>query len=402
MIQNNWQIKKIYEVCGFYNGLWKGKKPPYIKVGVIRNTNFTKDGELDDSNIAYLEVEKKQFENRKLTYGDIILEKSGGGPKQPVGRVVIFNKKEGDFSFSNFTSAIRVKKSSELDFNFLHRFLFFSYISGVTEKMQSHSTGIRNLDSKLYKNIEIPVPPIVEQHRIVQILDEVFENIEKAKENTEKNLQNFKELFESYLQSVFANPGKDWEEKRLGEAYDVRDGTHDSPKYQKEGYALITSKNLKRDELDYQKIKYISEKDYKKINERSKVHKGDILFAMIGTIGNPVVIKNEPDFAIKNVALFKIPKEQNSYFLKYFLDSKFVIDKMMSEAKGTTQKFVGLGYLRDFKILLPKLEEQKSIVDKLGALSAETRKLEAIYQQKLADLEELKKSLLQKAFSGEL
>lgn len=398
----NWQTKKLGEVCDFYNGLWKGKKPPYIEVGVIRNTNFAKDGELDGSDIAYLEVEKKQFENRKLTYGDIILEKSGGGPKQPVGRVVIFNKKKGDFSFSNFTSAIRVKKSSELDFNFLHRFLFFSYISGITEKMQSHSTGIRNLDSKLYKNIEIPLPPLPEQHRIVKILDDVFANVAKAKENAEKNTQNAKELFESYLQSVFANPGIDWEEKKLGEAYDVRDGTHDSPKYQKEGYALITSKNLKRDELDYQKIKYISEKDYKKINERSKVHKGDILFAMIGTIGNPVVIKIEPDFAIKNVALFKIPKEQNSYFLKYFLDSKFVIDKMMSEAKGTTQKFVGLGYLRNFKIQLPKLDEQKSIVAKLDALSTETRKLETIYQQKLADLEELKKSVLKRAFNGDL
>lgn len=222
--KTNWQTKKLGEVCDFYNGLWKGKKPPYIEVGVIRNTNFTKDGELDDADIAYLEVEKKQFENRKLTYGDIILEKSGGGPKQPVGRVVIFNKKEGDFSFSNFTSAIRVKKSSELDFNFLHRFLFFSYISGITEKMQSHSTGIRNLDSKLYKNIEIPLPPISEQKRIVKILDEFFADVAKAKENAEKNLQNAKEIFGSYLQSVFANLGKDWEEKRLGEVCDTGAG----------------------------------------------------------------------------------------------------------------------------------------------------------------------------------
>lgn len=204
------------------------------------------------------------------------------------------------------------------------------------------------------------------------------------------------------MQSVFVNSGNDWEEKRLGDVYDVRDGTHDSPKYQKNEYALITTKNLQRDELDYQKIKYISEKDYKKINERSKVHRGDILCAMIGTIGNPVVIKTEPDFAIKNVALFKVPKNQNSYFLKYFLDSKFVIDKMISEAKGTTQKFVGLGYLRDFKIKFPILNKQISIVAKLDKLSAETKKLEVIYRQKLTDLEELKKYILKKAFNGEL
>ncbi len=223
-----------------------------------------------------------------------------------------------------------------------------------------------------------------------------------AKENAEKNLQNSKELFESYLQNVFAKPSKDWGETSLGEAYDVRDGTHDSPRYQKEGFALVTSKNLKRDLLNFDKIKYISEKDYNKINDRSRVDKGDILFAMIGTIGNPVVVEVEPNFAIKNVALFKIPKEQNAYFLKYFLDSKFVIDKMMSEAKGTTQKFVGLGYLRSFKIQLPPLLEQNGIVKKLNSLSVETRKLEKIYEQKLADLEELKKSILSKAFHAEL
>ena len=154
--------------------------------------------------------------------------------------------------------------------------------------------------------------------------------------------------------------------------------------------------------MNYDNVNYISEQDYININKRSKVNKGDILFAMIGTIGNPVVIQDEPDFAIKNVALFKVPKEQNSYFLKYFLDAKSTIDKMMGDAKGTTQKFVGLGYLRGFKILMPPIKEQQNIVQKLDALSTETKKLEAIYQQKIYDLEELKKSVLQKAFSGEL
>ena len=130
--------------------------------------------------------------------------------------------------------------------------------------------------------------------------------------------------------------------------------------------------------MNYDNVKYISEQDYININKRSKVDKGDILFAMIGTIGNPVVIKDEPDFAIKNVALFKVPNSQNSNFLKYFLDAKSNIDKMMGDAKGTTQKFVGLGYLRAFKILLPPLKDQQIIVRKLDALSLETKKLVAL------------------------
>ena len=137
------------------NGLWKGAKSPFVEVGVIRNTNFTKEGTLDYSNIAYLEVEAKKFEMRCLQFGDVILEKSGGGPKQPVGRVALFDKEEGDFSFSNFTSAIRVIDSKTLDFRFVHKFLYWLYQSGVTEGMQSHSTGIRNLDGNAYKSIRL-------------------------------------------------------------------------------------------------------------------------------------------------------------------------------------------------------------------------------------------------------
>jgi type I restriction enzyme S subunit len=110
---------------------------------------------LDDSDIAYLDVEAKKLDKRRLQFGDIILEKSGGGPKQPVGRVALFDKEEGEFSFSNFTAALRVCDADELDFRFLHRFLYWVHLSGVTEGMQSHSTGIRNLDGEAYKAIKI-------------------------------------------------------------------------------------------------------------------------------------------------------------------------------------------------------------------------------------------------------
>ncbi|MDB4403156.1 restriction endonuclease subunit S [bacterium] len=154
-----WSVRPLEDLCEFRNGLWKGKKAPYVHVGVIRNTNFTKSGFLDDQDIAYLDVEEKQFAKRQLQFGDLILEKSGGGPKQPVGRVITFEKTEGLFSFSNFTSVIRVVDPSVLSFQFLHRFLYWQYISGVTEGMQRRSTGIRNLDFTAYKQLSIPLPP---------------------------------------------------------------------------------------------------------------------------------------------------------------------------------------------------------------------------------------------------
>lgn len=394
----DWQTKKLGEICDFYNGLWKGKKPPYIEVGVIRNTNFTKDGELDDSDIAYLEVEKKQFENRKLTYGDIILEKSGGGPKQPVGRVVIFNKKEGDFSFSNFTSAIRVKKSSELDFNFLYRFLFFSYISGITEKMQSHSTGIRNLDSKLYKNIEIPFPPLPEQHRIVKLLDEVFEKTTKAKENAEKNLNNSKELFESYLQSVFANPGEDWDEKTLGDI----------------GKPSMCKRILKHQtssvgEIPFYKIgtfgktpnAFISKEIYNEFRTKySFPKKGDILISASGTIGRRVRYDGEPAFfQDSNIVWISNDEKQvlNDYLYVFYEFCDW------QPSKGATIARLYNSNLTSIKIVFPKsIGVQKEIIKKLDELSGQTKKLEIIYKKKLADLEELKKSVLKRAFNGDL
>ncbi|MFC4992295.1 restriction endonuclease subunit S [Rubritalea tangerina] len=160
-----------------------------------------------------------------------------------------------------------------------------------------------------------------------------------------------------------------WEWKEIAEVFDVRDGTHDSPKYQDEGYPLITSKNLGVEGLHFKKVKFISEVDYEAINKRSKVDKGDMLFAMIGTIGNPTIIDIEPSFAIKNVALFK-PKSDlaTMQHLKYVLQSPRVLSKMLGEAKGATQKFVGLTYLRKFRIPLPPKAEQERIVAKLDAL----------------------------------
>ena len=394
-MKQGWKIKKLKEICAKITD-GTHQTPKYFDEGVIflSSKNVT-SGKIDWDNIKYID-EKQHLEMHKRVaprVGDILLAKNGTtGVAAMVDRDVVFDI---------YVSLAHIRVLEEVTPEFMLYFIN-SPIAKKQFNKRLKGSGVPNLHLEEIREVEILLPPLSEQQRIVAILDEVFEAIAKAKANAEQNLKNAKELFESYLQDVFENKGEGWEEKTLGGIYDVRDGTHDSPKYQEEGFPLITSKNLKKDLLNYDNVKYISEQDYININKRSKVDKGDILFAMIGTIGNPVVIKDEPDFAIKNVALFKVPNSQNSNFLKYFLDAKSNIDKMMGDAKGTTQKFVGLGYLRAFKILLPPLKDQQIIVRKLDALSLETKKLEAIYQQKINDLEELKKSVLQKAFAGEL
>ncbi|MBJ9165091.1 restriction endonuclease subunit S [Citrobacter farmeri] len=175
-----------------------------------------------------------------------------------------------------------------------------------------------------------------------------------------------------------------WEWVRLAEAFDVRDGTHDTPKYQISGYPLVTSKNLSSGRLDLSDIKYISEEDYKKINERSFVERGDVLFAMIGSIGNPVVIDIDDEFSIKNVALFKYYKKELSqpYFLKNVLEALSVNLKIASS--GGVQPFVSLGSLRNIVIAFPPLEEQRRIMMKLSELMSLCDQLE---QQSLSSLD---------------
>jgi type I restriction enzyme S subunit len=261
----------------------------------------------------------------------------------------------------------------------------------------------KNLDVPAFKALRISYPSsIADQRRIVAVLDEAFEGIATAKAHAERNLWNAREVFERKLDSVFSGVSPGWISTILGSIYDVRDGTHDSPKYHDHGYPLVTSKNLKREGLNFDDVKLIDETDFRKINERSAVHRGDVLFAMIGTIGNPTVVETEPNFAIKNVALFKVPPNQSGHFLRYYLSSQGVVAKMQAEAKGTTQKFVGLGYLRTFPIAVPPLEQQLAIVRELDDLLAETDRLEGIYSRKLAALDELKQSLLNQAFSGQL
>jgi len=180
-----------------------------------------------------------------------------------------------------------------------------------------------------------------------------------------------------------------WEYKKLSDLYDVRDGTHDSPKYHETGYPLVTSKNLRGGILDMSNVSFISGEDYKAINNRSKVDIGDVLFAMIGTIGNPVYVQETPNYAIKNMALFKVPSNQSGEFLRYYLLNDNVLLKMQNESKGTTQKFVSLGYLRNFIIKIPSLSEQQSIVEYLDSAFAKIDAMKANAEKALNEAKAL-------------
>ena len=158
---------------------------------------------------------------------------------------------------------------------------------------------------------------------------------------------------------------------RLNDALDIQDGTHNTPKYIDTGFPLVTSKNIYTGTLCLKGVKYISKEDHEKISERSKVDKGDILFAMIGSIGNPVIVTSDVEFSIKNVALFKyvINGKPNNQYLHYYLVQ--AQENMKATSSGAVQKFVSLGFLRKYPFLLPPLFEQHRIVALIDQLMAQ-------------------------------
>lgn len=303
-----------------------------------------------------------------------------------------------DCAIGRSVAAIRPQPAA-LDQFFLHYFL-----EGQVLALRSGSLGAAQtvISKDILADLPIPLPPLDEQKRIVAVLDEAFEGLSRARANAEANLADARELFETSLSVLLDRYSIDWTATTLGAAYDVRDGTHDSPKYQPSGRPLITSKNLGRDGLHFEKVSFISEQDFEAIRKRSEVHRGDVLFAMIGTIGNPIVVDVDPDFAIKNVALFKMKGGRVGTFLRFVLRSKTVVEKMKAEAKGTTQQFVGLGYLRSFPLSLPPPESELDLVELLEELESGCRKAESVVEERISDLDTLRLSLLQKAFSGEL
>jgi type I restriction enzyme S subunit len=287
----------------------------------------------------------------------------------------------------------------------LPRFIFYYLLRtefiNQMEKIQTGASYPAVTDRQVREQI-IFYPPLQTQQKIVEKLDAIFAEIDIAMAAAETNAKNADALFQSYLTEVFDRSDDYYITSTLGDYYDVRDGTHDSPKFYDEGYPLITSKNLKNGEINFEKIQHISKEDYLNISQRSAVKKGDVLMAMIGTIGNPVVIDTEAEFAIKNVALFKTTSQQSPHFLRYYLGSDFVIRKMEKDAKGATQKFVGLGYLRSFPIKVPSLDIQIKLVKELEEYEQHTKKLSNLYASRCNQLLSLKQSILQQAFNGEL
>ena len=182
-LPNGWCTTTLKDLCENINGLWKGKKEPFVHVGVIRNANFTKDFKLDYSNIEYIDVEQRTFTKRHLMNGDLIVEKSGGSDNNPVGRTILYEGEGGVFSFSNFTMVLRIKYSNTILSKFLYYYILAIYQTGAMRLMQTQTTGLHNLILDKFLLMPIYLPPPSEQKRIIDKIEMIFATLDMIMES---------------------------------------------------------------------------------------------------------------------------------------------------------------------------------------------------------------------------
>jgi len=291
------------------------------------------------------------------------------------------------------------------------RFLYYGFHSSVVRNdLMSWATGAtaQGIRQAELKRVAMPVPPLPEQQRIVGILDEAFEGIARAKANAEKNLLNARALFESHLQSVFTQRGKGWEEKPLAELCDssrvITYGVIKLGEEVPDGIPCLRTSNVRWLRIETDGMKRIApalSSEY----SRTILKGGEVLVNVRGTLGGVAVAA--PEMAgwnvSREVAVVPVNSSRvNPTFLSYLIGSGTSQHWLGSVKKGAAYVGINIEDLRLLPVSAPALNKQLEVVRHLESLEEETQRLEAIYQQKLAALDEFKKSLLRQAFTGQL
>ncbi len=384
-MKQGWEIKKLKDISVLItDGDWIESRHQsddgirLIQTGNIGNGIFR----AKDAKSHYISEETfNELGCTEIFSGDCLVSRL----PEPVGRACIIPELDYRMITAVDCTIIRFK-----DFILPKFFVYYSQCSKYLRDINNSTTGTtrKRISRKNLESVTIPIPSILEQEKIVAELDCLSGIIEKKKQQ----LKEYDALAQSIFYEMFGNPidnEKGWEMKKLGEVCDVRDGTHDSPKYlEQSDFVLITSKNIVGNTIDFTSANHISEDDYININKRSCVDDGDIIMAMIGTIGNPIIVKDiDRKFCIKNVALIKFAQSTlvTNVYIRALLDNKCYYQYIQSQNKGGTQKFVALGTVRNFTTPIPPLSLQQEFASKIEAIE----KQKELIKQSIAETETL-------------
>lgn len=403
-LQNGWQKKMLSEISNIVNG-YSFKSEDFSPNNSIQSVKITNVGVrefIKETSSLLPENFLDKYSDFKVFKGDIVIA---------LTRSIISNGLKVALVPDEYNEALLNQRVAAIKPNhtdIIEKFLFFYFCTqNVTEYVKKEANTLMqpNLSIKSLKSLLVPIPPLPEQKRIVAILDEAFEGIDRAITNAEKNLANSRALFESYLNAIFTQKGDGWVEKKLGDVCEkVEYGS--SAKSLLEGeIAVLRMGNIQNGTIDWNNLLYTSDKE--EINKYLLKY-NDVLFNRTNSdelVGKTAIYKGETP-AIFAGYLIRIHRKEeliDADFLNFYLNSyrareygKSVMSRSVNQANINGTK------LKGYPIFLPSLSIQKEIVKNLNFLRTETQRLEAIYRQKIAALNELKQSILQKAFTGEL
>ena len=397
-MRDAWQMKSLGSVCDFENGD-RGKNYPGRKAFVPTGIPFINAGHLDDGTIDWNSMDfipRERFDllgNGKIRYRDILFCLRGS-----LGKFGIIDE---DTEGAIASSLVILRPMEQLDSNFLAAYLRSRHCVEMISRF-ANGAAQPNLSAKNLRLFEIPIPPLPEQKRIVAILDEAFEKIAKATANAEKNLANARELFESYLNDVFTKTGEGWERKSIGEIAEHCLGKMlDKKKNKGTLKPYIRNKNVQWFNVDISDVLEMRIADNE--IDRYSINRGDLLICEGGYPGRAAIWdREEKMFFQKAVHRVRCKTKSHNRWLLYYLYLSDVNGELRQHFTGSgIQHFTGQALKRLIIPIAPKKVVEEAL-ENIKQLEQSVNYLENIYQQKLDFLNELKQSLLAKAFSGEL
>jgi type I restriction enzyme S subunit len=400
-------------------GDW-GDEPRSVACGVLRSTNFTNEGLLNLNEMALRSFSEAKYAEKRLHHGDIVIERSGGSDIQPVGRVGFIDEHLADqgYTFSNFVQRITVNHS--LNCKFVYYCLQRMYEMGVTLGMQSQTTGIRNLDYRLFIRSVLPEPEKVEQDAIVSAIESIdiaiaaiVRSVTEAERVKAALMQQLltgrmkadgtirsKEEFGEHPKLGFVPKG--WKTCRVHEiATKVTDGEHATPKRSTSGFYLLSARNIGDGQLLLNDVDFIEQPELDRIRKRCDPDKDDLLISCSGTIGNVCLV---PDGIIcgmvRSAALVKLATTKCvPQFIEWLFRSTRMHRQMQVSASVSIQGNLFQGAIRRLWLALPsEMDEQSEIADRLSSLQT----LIKAKGEKIKALQKLKKSFMQNFLTGKV
>lgn len=376
-------------------------------VKVIRTANFTNSGTINFTNVVGRNIAEKRVEAKKLQDQDIIIEKSGGSPAQPVGRVVFFVE-DGLYLCNNFTSILRPRKKFVYP-KYLHYILFCNHKFGFIAKYQNKTTGIINLQLARYlKASKIPIPPLAEQKQIAEILDAA----DSLRLKDQQLIEHYTALSQSLFLDMFGDPvinPMGWEQNNFGAFISILTDYHANGSYEvlkknvelkkEKDYALmVRTTDLEKNNF-FKDVIYISRHAYDYL-DKSKVFGGEIIISKIGSAGK-VFLMPSLDIPVSlgmNAFLLRFDSRLNNVFAYFLLTSKFGEREIGKRIKGAVTKTIRKDALREICIIAPPIEVQNQFAERIAIIEEQKQQAQA----SLVKSENLFNSLLQRAFKGEL